>query len=87
MLTCQWVSEQFVAALPGASVDVKDLKGSGDHFEARIVSTAFVGKTMVEQHQLAYAALRGVLSTGELHALVLKTFTPESWEKAKSRNP
>ena len=73
------------AALPDADVEVKDMTGTGDHFEARVVSGAFAGKTMVEQHQLVYASLQDWLKTGELHALSLRTFTPDQWAKQQAR--
>jgi stress-induced morphogen len=46
-----------------------------------VVSAAFTGKSLVQQHQLVYAALKEKLATGELHALALKTWTPEQWAK------
>jgi len=75
------IRQRITDALPGSQVDVKDLTGTGDHFEARIISPAFAGKPMVEQHQLVYRPLQDWLKTGELHALVLKTYTPEQWKK------
>lgn len=81
MIPSDWIKDRIVAAMPGAEVVVADTTGTGDHFEARVVSTAFAGKSMVQQHQLVYAALKEKLATGELHALALKTFTPEQWAK------
>ncbi len=52
----------------------------GTHFEAVIVSPAFVGKNMVQQHQLVYAAL-GDRMHAEIHALSMKTYTPEKWRE------
>ncbi len=75
----EWIVERIKSALPGAQVDVVDTTGTGDHFEARVVSAAFSGLSMVRAHQLVYAPLKDVLATGELHALALKTFTPEQW--------
>lgn len=75
------IRDRILAALPGADVDVKDTTGTGDHFEARVVSAAFNGKSMVDQHQAVYAPLADVLKTGELHALALKTYSPEQWQK------
>ena len=60
---------------PGAIVEIQDLAGDGDHYKARIVSTAFQGLSRVRQHQLVYAALKGKMG-GELHALALETATP-----------
>ncbi len=54
------------------------LGDDGQHFEAVVVSPAFVGKNMVQQHQLVYQAL-GDRMRQEIHALSIKTFTPEMW--------
>ena len=60
-------------------VEVKDLTGTKDHFEAVIVADAFDGLSRVKQHQLVYGAL-GALMDGPVHALTFKTFTPARWE-------
>ncbi|MFI4950064.1 MAG: BolA family protein [Caulobacterales bacterium] len=60
---------------PDAQIAVEDLAGDGDHYRARIVSTAFKGLPRVRQHQLVYAALKGRMG-GELHALALETSAP-----------
>lgn len=60
---------------PDAQIEVQDLAGDGDHYRARIVSTAFKGLPRVRQHQLVYAALKGKMG-GELHALALETSAP-----------
>jgi stress-induced morphogen len=60
---------------PDAEIKVDDLAGDGDHYRARIVSTAFAGLPRVRQHQLVYAALKGRMG-GELHALALETSAP-----------
>lgn len=57
---------------------IKALGDDGTHFEAVIVSAAFTGKNMVQQHQLVYAAL-GDRMRAEIHALSMKTYTPEQW--------
>ena len=71
--------EDLEAALregfPDAQIQVDDLAGDGDHYRARIVSTAFKGLPRVRQHQLVYAALKGKMG-GELHALALETSSP-----------
>lgn len=85
MLSPDWIRERVLSALPGAEVEVIDTTGTNDHFEARVVSEKFVGLPMVRQHQLVYAPLKDVLATGELHALALKTFTPEQWAKVNSK--
>ncbi len=60
---------------------IKVLGDDGTHFEAVIVSPAFVGQNMLQQHQLVYAAL-GDRMRAEIHALSIKTFTPEKWALA-----
>ena len=60
---------------PDAQIQIDDLAGDGDHYRARIVSTAFAGVPRIKQHQLVYAALKGKMG-GELHALALETSAP-----------
>jgi stress-induced morphogen len=60
---------------PDAAIEIDDLAGDGDHYRARIVSSAFKGLPRVRQHQLVYAALKGKVG-GELHALALETSAP-----------
>ncbi len=62
-------------AFPDAEIAIDDLAGDGDHYRARIVSSAFAGLSRVKQHQLVYAALKGKVG-GELHALALETSSP-----------
>lgn len=62
-------------AFPDAEVTVEDLAGDGDHYRARIVSTAFAGLNRVRQHKLVYDALGGRVGA-ELHALALQTSAP-----------
>jgi stress-induced morphogen len=60
------------AAIPDAEVSIRDLKGDGDHYAARVTSASFAGMSRVRQHQAIYAALGGRMG-GELHALQLET--------------
>ncbi len=60
------------AAFPGATVEVTDLTGTQDHFQATVVAAAFEGKSRIEQHRMVYAAL-GELMDGPIHALALTT--------------
>lgn len=80
------VEAQIKSALPDAHVLVNDLTGGGDHLEAVVVSAAFTGKTRVKQHQMVYAAVQRDMASEAIHALALKTFTPEAWEKV-NQNP
>lgn len=62
--------------VPGASVRLEDLRGDGEFYKAEVTSPAFRGLNRVQQHQLVYAAVRTIIDI-ELHALSLKTMTPE----------
>ena len=79
------LKERIASALPGAEIELTDMTGTSDHFEARIVSDRFAGKSLVDQHQLVYSGLDDWLKTGELHALSLRTFTPEQWARFLER--
>lgn len=64
------------AAFPTAVVEIRDLRGDGDHYAATVVAEEFRGKNRVQQHQMVYAALQGKMG-GELHALALQTSAPK----------
>lgn len=84
MVTPQLVKETIAAKLPDAHVEVQDLTGGGDHYQALVVSSAFEGKNLVKQHQLVYGALQEELDSNAIHALALKTYTPADWEASQS---
>lgn len=69
------ISRLIKEALPDAVVTIEDLRGDGDHYAARVISSAFAGKSRVQQHQIVYAALKGKMGD-ELHALALQTSAP-----------
>ena len=69
------VEADLRAAFPDAVIEIQDLAGDGDHYKAKIVSSAFAGLSRVRQHQLVYAALKGKMG-GALHALALETAAP-----------
>jgi acid stress-induced BolA-like protein IbaG/YrbA len=68
--------EQSIRA--GLACTHLEVTGDGAHFEATVVSPSFAGLTRVRQHQLVYAAL-GERMRSEIHALSMKTFSPEEW--------
>ena len=74
-MSAEDLESRLRAAFPDAEIEIQDLAGDGDHYRARIVSTAFAGLPRVKQHQLVYAALKGRMG-GELHALALETSVP-----------
>jgi acid stress-induced BolA-like protein IbaG/YrbA len=63
----------------GMATEHLNVTGDGTHFEAMIVSAAFVGKSRVQRHQLVYQTL-GDRMRAEIHALSMKTYTPQEWE-------
>jgi acid stress-induced BolA-like protein IbaG/YrbA len=63
---------------------VQVLGDDGQHFEAIVVSSLFAGKNMVQQHQMVYQAL-GDRMRQEIHALSMRTFTPEAWAQFSVR--
>jgi acid stress-induced BolA-like protein IbaG/YrbA len=68
--------------LSGAEVRVVDQAGDGNHFQAVVIATVFAGKPLVERHQLVYRSLEGAMAD-RIHALSIKTYTPEEWAKAQ----
>lgn len=62
----------------GLSCQELKVEGDGHHFEALVVSEAFLGKNRVQRHQLVYQAL-GDRMRQEVHALSMRTLTPEEW--------
>jgi acid stress-induced BolA-like protein IbaG/YrbA len=76
MVTPDSIKQSIMAGLDCQHVEVV---GDGHHWEAVIVSTAFQGKNKVQQHQLVYKAL-GDRMREEIHALSMKTLTPEQWQ-------
>lgn len=74
------VEKLIKAGLPDCEVSVK---GDGSHFDAVVVGEAFAGLSLVKQQQLVYATVVDRITSGQLHALSIKTYTPQEWEKAK----
>ena len=70
------IQQRIEAGIEGARADVEDWTGGGDHFRATVVSPAFAGLSRIAQHRLVYD-LFGAEIGGPIHALSLKTQTPE----------
>jgi acid stress-induced BolA-like protein IbaG/YrbA len=75
MVTTESIRKEIAAHLECERVEVA---GDGQHFQALVVSRAFEGKNRVQRHQLVYRAL-GDRMREEVHALSMKTLTPEEW--------
>ena len=75
MITKSKVISLITNNLPDALVKVENLKGN-DHLQVTVISTEFNGLSLVKQHQLVYSALKEELASEDIHALALKTGTP-----------
>jgi stress-induced morphogen len=76
MPTAEELKQRIEEELPGAEAAVEDLTGGGDHFRAEVVSDRFEGLSRIEQHRLVYDVFGSEIG-GPIHALSLKTSTPE----------
>lgn len=77
MISPEQVQTTIQEKLANAKVKVV---GDGQHFEAIIISPDFAGQTRVKQHQMVYSALQQEMASETIHALSLKTYTPEAWQ-------
>ncbi|NJM56627.1 MAG: BolA family transcriptional regulator [Synechococcales cyanobacterium RU_4_20] len=82
MVRPEEVETMIQTQLPDAQVQVQDLTGGGDHLQVTVISTAFEGKSLVQQHQLVYGAVNSAMASEAIHALALKTYTPNTWAAA-----
>jgi acid stress-induced BolA-like protein IbaG/YrbA len=84
MISAPQIEALIIQALPDAQVNVLDPNNDGQHFSAVVIAPQFTGLTMIKQHRLINEALKARIDSGEIHALQLKTFTPDQWQQAKS---
>jgi acid stress-induced BolA-like protein IbaG/YrbA len=80
MVTPESIRQNIAQGLPAEHLSVAG--DDGTHFEAVIVSEAFAGKSRVQRHQLVYQTL-GDRMRAEIHALSMKTYTPQEWQSLK----
>ncbi len=66
----------------GIQASFVEVEGDGTHFQAVVVSEQFRGKPPIERHKLVYAALGDAMES-EIHAISIKTYTDDQWEKLK----
>ncbi|WP_421659262.1 BolA family protein [Leptothermofonsia sp. ETS-13] len=85
MVSPEQVEAMIKAKIPDAQVQVQDLTGGGDHYQVTVISSEFEGKGLVQQHQMVYGAVRQAMSTEAIHALALKTYTPQTWAATGQR--
>lgn len=72
----QAVTQLIQSGLPGAEVRVD---GDGAHFDAIVISPAFAGLTPIKRQRQVMDTVRAEIASGELHAISIKTFTPDEW--------
>lgn len=81
-----WTTEQIKTTLESkfndSQVAVDDLTGTSDHFQVTIVSDDFEGLSPIERHRKVYAALGSDVG-GSIHALSIKAYTPDQWQRMK----
>ncbi|MCL6436802.1 MAG: BolA family transcriptional regulator [Leptolyngbyaceae cyanobacterium HOT.MB2.61] len=85
MVSPEQVEAMIKAEIPDAQVQVQDLTGGGDHYQVTVISSEFEGKGLVQQHQMVYGAVRQAMSSEAIHALALKTYTPQTWAATGQR--
>ena len=81
----QEIKQRIEQNLSEAKVSLRDLTGTADHWEVTVVSPAFEGKPMLEQHRLVKSFFESEIAAGTVHALSLKTYTPAEWQKFGGR--
>ncbi len=80
-MQAEQIKQMIEMGLPDSQVQV--FGDDGQHFDAIVVSAGFEGKAILQQHRLVYATLGGKVEDGSIHALALKTYTPDAWIKAQ----
>ncbi len=85
MMPIEELNAMLEGAFPGDEIRLSSPMDDNNHFQLVVVSPKFDGKTMVEQHQLVYQALGDAMREA-VHALALKTYTPDQWAKAGGGN-
>lgn len=60
-----------------------EVEGADEHYSAVVVSPAFAGRSRIDQHRMIYALFRDEMASQKIHALALRTCTPEEWESER----
>tara|TARA_B100001758_G_C18156098_1_gene476680 strand:+ start:194 stop:520 length:327 start_codon:yes stop_codon:yes gene_type:complete len=82
MVTEQWVVEEVLKVVPGATVEVNDLHGSGDHFHVRVISESYDGVRPLQRQRPILSHFKQFIAQNTVHALDLKCMTPAQAEQA-----
>lgn len=81
-MTLEEIKEIIERAVPQSTAYIFDPMNDGQHLQAVVVSPAFAGLMLIKQHQMVMKPLKEAFASS-VHALGLKTFTPEEWDKVK----
>jgi len=80
MITNEQLEQQLLQC---DGVEYVNVSGDGYHYHLTIVTDAFAGKSKVARQQWVYALLKEHITAGQLHALSMKTWTKDEWEKER----
>ena len=83
-MTTDDIKKVIEDSIPNATAYVLDPMNDGQHLQAFVISPAFDGMMLIKQHQMVMKPLKEALA-GAVHALGLKTFTPEKWDEVKNQ--
>jgi acid stress-induced BolA-like protein IbaG/YrbA len=78
MVQPEIVETKLKAAFPDAEIQISTR--DGEHYDVTVVSESFAGKGRVQQHQMVYKTVQDEMLSGAIHAMSVKTFTPETWQ-------
>jgi acid stress-induced BolA-like protein IbaG/YrbA len=81
-MTLDEIKKTIEAAIPNCTAYIMDPMNDGQHLQAIVVSPTFEGMMLVKQHQMVMKPLKEAFA-GAVHALGLKTFTPDKWNEVK----
>ena len=80
------IAQLIKQSIPDAEVKGEDMTGTGDHFEILVVSSVFKGKMLIDQHRLVQQALKEAMDDGRIHAVHIKTKTPDDQAQPRIQN-
>jgi acid stress-induced BolA-like protein IbaG/YrbA len=66
----------------GLSATEVQVSGDGSHFDVIVISEEFEGKSMVQEQRMVFATLGDKITSGEIHAINIKAYTPDEWKTA-----
>ena len=84
MSKTEYVKKVIESCIPDSTAYILDPMNDGEHLQALVVSSSFEGKPLIRQHQMVMAPLKEAFASS-VHALALKTFTPEKWDEVKEQ--